>query len=245
MPDITLVPIPKYQPLDPYHFEIDNLPIEAIEDQIFLVNAQVDINQNDIESSIGSAGSLANRLNQSLKGSGKLKTAAVDTALHSISSHTDDGGFVRMTDAERSKLSLVESQATRVSIALDTISTTYTWPSFDTTFTVTDSDTIAWRVESGEVLAETTFAKSLITIPSYDVTPVQVSGTLYKTTSADTAYKAGTLRVYVNGLRLSEAGPALGGFYYTETTPASGTFTFNSAPGISDVVRIDFDQPTS
>ena len=245
MPNISLVPVPKYQPLDPYHFEVDNLPIDGLETQMFLVNAQVDINQNTLEGSIGSAGTLDNRLNQSLEDSGALKTTAIDAALHSIGSHLDEGGFVRMTDSERTKLSLIQSEANKLNIEIDTISAVFTWPSFDATFRVSDSDTIAWRVEAGDVFADTTFAKSLIVIASYDITPIQVSGTLYKTTSSSVAYTTGTLRVYINGLRLTEGGPALGGFYYAETDPSIGTFTLSTDIGVSDVLRIDFDRPTS
>ena len=245
MPNISLVPVPKYQPLDPYHFEIDNLPIDGLETQMFLVNAQVDINQNTLEGSIGSAGTLDNRLNQSLEDSGALKATAIDAALHSIAEHLDEGGFVRMEEVERDKLSLIESEANRLNIELETVSAVFTWPSFDATFKVNDSDTIAWRVESGEVFADTTFAKSLIFIPSYDITPIQILGTLYKTTSVDTEFNPGTLRVFINGLRLTEGGPALGGFYYSETDPALGTFTLNTDVGVSDVLRIDFDRPIS
>lgn len=245
MPNLDSVPITKYQPLHPYHHFFDNLPIEDIETQIFVVNSQVDNNQNQIENSIGSTGSLAGRLNKSLEDSGALKATAIDDALHSIGEHLDAGGFVRMTDAEQAKLSLVDSSATNLSIELDTISTTLVWPDVSTTFRLADSDTIEWRIDSGQVFADTTFAKSLITIPSYDITPISTGGVNYKTTSVSTAYKAGTLRVYINGLRLTETGPTIGGFYYAETTPASGTFALNKVVDGSDILRIDFDQPIS
>jgi len=244
MPNLDSIPIPKYQPLQPYHWDFDNLPINGIEDQMFVVNAQVDNNQNQIESSVGSAGSLGNRLDQSLEASGALKTIAVDEALHSIAEHMDEGEFVRMTDDERSKLSLVDSSATNLSIQVETISTTIVWPDAGTTFNLADSDTIAWRVDSGDVFADTTFAKSLITVKSYDVTPVNVSSNIiWKTSSSNTAYTAGTLRVYINGLRITKSPTMVGGFYYTETAPATGRFTFNKATTTSDVLRIDFDRP--
>lgn len=245
MPNLDSVPITKYQPLHAYHHYFDNLPINDIEDQIFLVNAQVDLNQNQLEDSIGNTGTLANRLNKSLNSNGSLKLTAIDDALHNISEHLDGGGYVRMTDSERSKLSLIDSEATNLSIQVQTISTTLTWPTVANTITLADSDTIAWRINSGEVYADTTFAKSLITTPSYDMKPVPVSGDqVFKTTSVGTAYKEGTLRVYINGLRLSTSA-TIGGFYYTETTPSSGIFTLNKAIASSDILRIDFDQPLS
>jgi len=244
VPNLDSVPIPRYEPLQPYHHYYDNLPIDGISTQIFLVNAQVDLNQNNIEESVGSAGSLANRLNQSIELDGSLKTIAIDEALHSIGEHIDDDVYVRMTDAERSKLSLVDSAATNLSIQVDTISTTLVWPDAGTVFALADSDTIAWRIESGEVFADTTFAKSLITVNHYDITPVHVSGyTIYKTSSVNTAYTSGSLRVYLNGLRLTKSPTMIGGYYYTETDPSTGKFTLSKAITVSDVLRIDFDQP--
>ena len=244
MPNLDSVPIPRYEPLQPYHHYYDNLPIDGISTQVFLVNAQVDLNQNNIEESVGTSGSLANRLNQSIEANGALKTEAIDEALHDISQHIDEGGYVRMTDGERSKLSVVDSAATNLSIQVDTISTTLIWPAAGTLFALEDSDTVAWRFNSGKVLADTTFAKSLITVNSYDVTPINVSSlTVFKTSSVDTAYTAGTLRVCLNGLRLTKSPTMVGGYYYSETDPTIGRFTLNKAITSSDVLRIDFDQP--
>jgi len=248
MPNLDSVPIPRYEALQPYHYYYDNLPIEGINTQMFLVNAQVDINQNDIEESVGTAGSLSNRLNQSLEANGSLKTIAVDEALHSIAEHLDEGGYIRMTDAERSKLSLVDSAATNLSVEIATVSATLTWPDFANTVSLVDSDTVAWRVElgTGEVQADTTFSKSLITVKSYDVTPVHVSGDMiFKTSSSNTPYTAGSLRVYMGGLRLTKGPTMIAGFYYTETDPDTGVFTLNKAKASSDTLRIDFDRPTT
>jgi len=238
------MPITKYQPLWAYHHYYDNLPIEDIEDQIFVVNAQVDLNQLALENSVGTAGSLANRLNQSLEEDGSLKATAIDDALHSIAEHLDEGSYVRMTDTERSKLSLVQSEATNLSITVETISTTLTWPTVGNVLRLADSDTIMWRIESGEVYADTAWAISVMVLPSYNITPILVSGYTYKTTSVNTPYKSGTLRVYINGLRLNTT-TLVGGFKYTETSPTLGTFTLNKAISGSDVLRIDFDQPLS
>lgn len=246
MPNISLVPVPHFSPLSPYHFTTDNLPIEGLETQIYLVNSQVDINQNDIEGSIGTAGTLANRLNQSLEESGDLKAAAIDEALHSIAEHADEGGFVRMTDAERTKLSSIEDESTKLNISLESISSTLLWPEIDDTFSLYDSDTIAWRYAGGNVYADTTFSKSLITTKNYNVNPVNVSGNInFKTSSINTAYVAGSLRVYVNGLRLCKNSTPIGGFYFTEDDPTIGTFDLNTALESGDVIRIDFDQPLS
>lgn len=246
MPNIAGMPITKYQPLWPYHHYYDNLPIEDIEDQIFVVNAQVDLNEEAIEGSIGTAGTLANRLSQSLEDDGSIKATAIDDALHSIAEHLDDDGYVRMTDTERSKLNLIQSEATNVSVAVEGVSTTYVWPAIHNTLKLVDSDTITWRVEldGEEVYADTAWSKSLVVLPSYNIKPIQVSGATYKTTSVNTAYKSGSLRVYINGLRLNLT-ELIGGYKYTETDPTTGTFTLNKSLGSSDIMRIDFDQPTS
>lgn len=242
----NLPPIQKYAALQPYHHYYDNLPIEDIEDQIFRVNAQVDLTANAVEESIGNVGSLAVRLNVSLEDNGDLKTSAIDSALHSIAEHTDGDGYVRMTDDERSKLTLIDSEATNLMIEIESISTTMTWPNVDQTFSLANSDTIAWRYDSNRVYADTTFAKSLITIPSYDIKPIPISSdTVFKTTSVNTEYKAGTLRVYINGLRLTKSPKTIGGFSYTETNPTIGTFTLNKPIVSGDIIRIDFDQPIS
>lgn len=242
MPNLDGSPITKYQPNHPYHHYFDNLPINDIEKQIFLVNAQVDINQTAIEGALGSTGSLASRLNKSLEDDGALKSTAIDTAAHKISSHADEGGFVKMTDAERAKLSLIENNSNNLSIQIEVSPTPLTWPDVSDTLTVSNSDSITWRYDSGNIYADTTFAVSLITNPSYDITPVSVSSTLYKTSSSNTEYKSGTLRVYINGLRIPKSG-TIESFSYTETNPATGQFTLNQALSLGDVIRIDFDQP--
>lgn len=245
MPNLDSVPVTKYQPLHPYHHYFDNLPIESIETQLFLINAQVDSNHSALQSSIGNVGSLANRLNKSLEQNGNLKATAIDAALHSVSEHLDSGGFVRMTDAERSKLSLIESEATNVSVKVITVDNEYTWPDVSDTLSFKDSDTVAWRVEGSDIFADTTFSKTVITIPSYDVTPVSLGGTNYKTTSSNTPFKSTTLRVYINGIRLTKSPTTINGYYYAEIDPTVGTFMLNTTLESGDVIRIDFDRPIS
>jgi hypothetical protein len=44
MPAIETIPVPLYQPLDPYTHVYDNLPINGLIERVFLVNNQVDLN---------------------------------------------------------------------------------------------------------------------------------------------------------------------------------------------------------
>ena len=78
MPDINSIPVPSYQPLQPYYWVYDNLPLEALIQREDLINNAVDINTNILESAIGSTGSLAVRLNQSLMPNGDLKNYKID-----------------------------------------------------------------------------------------------------------------------------------------------------------------------
>ena len=243
MPNIDSLPVASYQPLNPYHHYFDNLPIESLLDQIQHINYQTDINDVNITDAIGTTGSLANRLNKSLDPDGGLKTTAVDDAGHSIEEHTDSDTYVRMLVTERDKLSLIESEATDTSIQVNTISTTITWPNASNIFKLIDSDTVAWSVVSNEVSANLTFSETLIVNHYYDVSPVTDDNQNFQTSSMGTEYKTGTLRIYINGLRITTSPKKIGGFYYGELDPASGTFNLNKTISGSDIIRIDFDQP--
>ena len=150
MPDISLIPEVKYEPLQPYHWSYDNLPLNNILQRINLINITVDRHTDILHGSLGTAGTLSNRLNQSLEQDGSLRTVAVDESLHNIGMHTDGVvtltpsqiiaidpldvyslpsvvPFVRMLGAERDKLLLVSDEATslRLQIYSEAISTTF------------------------------------------------------------------------------------------------------------------------
>jgi len=256
MPRIELIDVPRYDPTDPYHFEFDNLPIDALEEQIVLVNNAVDINSGILQDSIGSAGTLSNRLNKSLEESGALKTSAVDDATHSIEEHTDSVDFVRMTDVERAKLSAIAAGATDIEIDVETISTTIT---FDTgTMTVAPSDSITWRYDAGKIKADTTFPLASRHRHHYDVVPVHATPsspnfTDYVTTSTDTVYIDESIRIHINGRRVTRSPnevfipgnlPAEDQVLmsFTETDSTAGTFSLSTAITSDDVIVIDFDQ---
>jgi len=120
MPDIDLIPIPSYQPLQPYYWTYDNMPLEAINQREQLINNAVDANTETLRASIGSTGSLNVRLDQSLLPNGDLRVAKINEALHNIGAHEDgsyDGvDYVRMTLSEREKLALVASEAKNITI---------------------------------------------------------------------------------------------------------------------------------
>ena len=103
MPRIELIPEVLYQPNDPYHWEIDNLPLKNIITRQNLINLALDDVLEEMRDAIGTAGSVANRLNQSIEQDGSLKATAIDATLHNIEDHTDGSAFVRMSSAQSAK----------------------------------------------------------------------------------------------------------------------------------------------
>ena len=89
MPEINLISVPLYDPMHPYHWEYDNLPLRVLMQREELINAAVDINSQIIRDAAGDQGTVANRLNQSMEENGNLKTIAIDEALHNIGWHED------------------------------------------------------------------------------------------------------------------------------------------------------------
>src|SRR6185437_2974379 len=132
MPQIELVPVPLYQPNQPYNSQIDNLPIQGLISQILLVNSQVDIDASILTDAQGTQGTLANRLAKSINPDGTLVTSAIDEAQHNIAQHTDGSvivngvpvSYVRMLLDERAKLTNVASGATNLEILVTVSNTT-------------------------------------------------------------------------------------------------------------------------
>lgn len=266
MPNLN--PVRQYQPLDPYHHIADNGPIIDLENNISRVNDVVEVHDEIITSAIGTQGTLANRLNQSLNDDGSLKTTAVDNADHSIASHTDGNGFVRMTDSERDKLGNITTDATNLKIEVDCPSTTVLYD--NGTLVLKGSDSINWRTDSGGVYADVTFPLTSRHRHYYDVKPTPVNSLTpdyqtYYTTSVATPYAVGSLRVYVNGIRISHedndispppdskfprisSGTSWVSLNYTEDTGnitagmvTTGLFTLSNPILSTDRIVIDFD----
>jgi hypothetical protein len=265
LPSLDLTPVDIYGPLFPYHVDFDNIPILQLINQNLLINNAVEGTEDILRSAIGTQGTLANRLNQSLQDNGQLRTDAVDNALHNIGAHTDGMyagiSYVRMTQSERDKLGLIADEATALVIQFETISTISTTSVIpvifdDQTVTFKASDTVTWRVESGNnVYADLGFPSAAAHLHFYDQTPAPANIITpdyknYKSTTVATPYVEGSLRVYINGVRLSETDsvyapgdlPADAWVLLTYTTDAAnGTFALSTPITIDDVIRIDFD----
>lgn len=277
MPDISKVPEVLYDGLQPYHVHYDNLPLANILTRIDLVNSQVDINADILRGANGSVGTLNNRLSVGLNDNGTLKYAAVNNALHNIGYHVDGTGsdgvdYVRMKESERDKLSLIDSEANKLYIEIEdsvpntsTISSASYIPSSVTisngTLRFKSTDTVQFDFESPDIIkARSVFPISSAHQHHYGLapahqTPASPDYQNFKTTSVNTPFMTGTLRVYVNGIRILNTTPTLVPAYsdvstWTETfvsssTETTGLFTLNRALASNDVITIDFDEDLS
>lgn len=252
----------------PYYVYYDNLPLRNIVTRQELINSAVENQRKILTDAIGTQGTLSNRLNRSLDADGALKTTAVDDSWHNIAYHTDgsydDGvsiiNYVRMKNEERAKLSLIADAATSLALQVETPSTIVLFE--DETVELIASSTIAWSVVApNQIKADLTFATTSIHNHYYDLVPVHYNTVTpdyqtYKVNSLASPYKDGSLRVYINGIRLTADTTAAPHYVYVPSasgpsedwtlmtfTPDStnGLFTLNRAITVSDVIRIDFD----
>lgn len=260
MPRIELITPVYYDGEWPYHKEYDNLPLRYIVARQELINSAVDQVEEILRDSIGTQGTLANRLNQSLDEDGSLLVDAVDETLHSIGAHTDgeyEGvEYVRMTADERDKLTNIAEDATSILIEVEnTISTTVEFA--DGPFVLGRSNTVTWEVTAPNIIkANLAFPTEAAHQHYYDLVPVAANSTPdyinYKTTSLSTAFVEDSLRVYVNGIKLSVSDDV---YVYNNTDGPggdwellsftsdyeAGTFELSRAIDITDIITIDFD----
>jgi len=278
MPEINKITEVLYDGNQPYHVHYDNLPLKNILTRIDLVNAQVDINSQILRASCGTVGSLNNRLSVALEDNGHLKYEAVNACLHNIGAHEDGNyegiDYVRMTADERDKLSLIQSEANKLYIEIEdmipisaTISSISTTPEYVTltsgTLRLKGSDTVIFDFQAPDILRiHSAFPAHAAHRHNYGIFPAHSnpSGPNYLdfiTTSTNTPYIEGSLRVYVNGMRIYSPGefvpnPSINvpnneasewvELYVASESPSTGEFSLNSAISPGDLVVIDFDQ---
>lgn len=254
MPRIELIPEVYYAPNDPYHWEIDNLPLKNIIQRQNLINLALDGALEQMRDAIGTQGSVANRLNQSIEPNGSLKTGAIDDALHSLEEHIDTTNYVRMSKSQSDKLDLIADEATDIVLQIDKDgSNVVTFDSgiviFESSDTVTPSVTAPNKVKFDMV-----FPASAAHRHYFSLVPVHADGTPdfinYKVTSLSTVYIEDSLRVYINGVRVFEddsvyvPGPLVDDAWtlmFFTSAYASGTFELSTALSENDIIRIDFD----
>lgn len=256
MPRIELVSVPLHDALDPYHFRFDNMPLEQLIVRQEIINDAVDINKDIMTESIGTQGTLSNRLSQSIEDDGSLKVAAVDDTLHSIEKHTDNASFVRMTASERDKLALIDDESNELTLRIELGAGSLDDVLFTTGEVIfEDTSTITWEVSAPNKLrANMGFPIAAAHQHFYDLAPVHVSVPSpdyknYKVTTVSTPFIDGSLRIYVNGTRLSQYEEVFVPDALTDSqallqftpTAAAGTFVLSRAITDDDVIRIDFD----
>lgn len=254
MPRIELIDVPLYKATDPYHFEIDNIPLKNLIERQELINLSLDNVLAEIRDAIGTQGSMANRLNQSIEQDGSLKTVAIDDALHSIEFHDDTMDFVRMERAESDKLTLVSDEATDLTLEIQNDTEDVPFASGAVRFR--DSDTVTWDV-TGPNIVKANMAFPATAAHRHWYTRVPVHANIiepdfknYKVDSSSSEIVDGSLRVVVNGLRINEdeaiyvPGPLVDDPWmllkYTADEVA-GTFQLSAAISDDDVIVIDYD----
>jgi hypothetical protein len=219
-----------------------------------LINLALDNVIGDMTSAIGSQGSVANRLNQSINADGSIKVSAIDEVLHSIEAHADTTNYVRMQRSESDKLSLIADEATNFGVQVQLANSTVEFtdgllkfePSTTVSFSLTSPNRLKFNLAYPAEAAHNHY---------YDQTPVADNLSspdymTYKANSMGTAYTTGSLRVYVNGVRLSASDPVYApGPLVTDPwtllsyTPdeENGKFTLSVALSSDDVIRVDYD----
>ena len=255
MPRIELIPEVYYQPNDPYHWEVDNLPLKNIIRRQNLINLALDNVIVQMTDAIGTQGSVANRLNQSIDADGNLKTTAIDEAMHSIEAHVDTDDFVRMTTEQSAKLDGISDDATNLSLLINSDGSNFV--TFDDGIVKFEpSSTITPEVEQPNVIkfhlsfpVESAHRHyyGLTPVPQDLITPDYLN---YKVTSVATPYVEGSLRVYINGMRIFEDCEVyVPGVLITDpwtlisftSDYANGLFALSSAISDDDNIRIDFE----
>lgn len=280
MPDLSQLPVPLYTADMPYHWEYDNIPLETLANRDLIINAEVEIHAQILSQAIGTQGTLANRLAQSIDPDGNLIPAAVDQSEHNIAEHTDGTktvtndeltdyielgfpdlvnpvGFVRMLASERDKLAQIADEATNITVTVNTPSNIVFFE--EGAVELVESDSIQWEVEAPNKLKATlSVSTDFAHRHFYDLTPIMmptsdiipILNKLYKVTSTSTPYIEDSLRVYINGIRISKSDSV---YYpnssvtawilnsYTEDF-ASGRFTLANPIANDDIIQIDFDE---
>jgi len=255
MPRIELIPEVYHQPNDPYHWEYDNLPLKNIIRRQNLINLSLDDVLEQMRDAIGTQGSVANRLNQSVNSDGSLKATAIDEALHSIEEHEDTDDYVRMTKAESDKLANVADDASDVTLQVNTDGSNVV--TFDSGVVIfEESTTVAPAVTApNRIKFNLAFPVEAAHRHFYGLTPVHADLLTpdyvnYKVNSGASEFVEGSLRVYINGVRIFETdevyvpGPLITDpWTLLSVTPdhENGTFALSEAISEDDIIRIDFD----
>jgi len=208
-----------------------------------------------IRDAIGTQGSVSNRLNQSINSDGSLKSSAIDEALHSIEDHADTLNYVRMTKYQSDKLDLISEDATNLSIQIDVDGSSVIL--FDGgVIELQASSSVVPVITAPNILTfELGFPVAAAHRHFYGSTPVDVNlmdpdYINYTVDSTPSPFVDGSLRVYVNGVRVFEdievyaPGPLADDPWTLlsfVSNSVNGEFALSSAISEDDVIKIDYD----
>jgi len=255
MPRIELIDVPLFNPSDPYHWQYDNLPLKSLIFRQEAINSLVDNLRELMDDAVGTQGTVSNRLNQSINPDGSIKKTSIDDLKHSIEEHADTTDYVRMTKTEREKLVNVSDDATDVTIEVADSTGEHLLDSGRVKFV--ESTTIRPRLQNPNVVRfDMRFPVEFAHKHYYGVVPVPQSASNdfknYKVNSLSTAFIEGSLRVYINGVRIS-SGESIyvpgnlvdDPWTLLKFTPsaANGTFILSAPIAEEDLIEIDFDIP--
>lgn len=273
MPDLTKLPVPQHTGGQPYHAHYDNIPLAVLAKRDVILNGEVDYQSQVLKDAAGDQGNIANRMNQSIEENGNLKSNAVDQSIHNIAEHTDGSKvvetdelayyvdtlgyaavtnpvpFVRMLESERAKLALIASEATNLMVQVETPSNITLFD--DGTMQLVPSENIHWEITAPNIV------KAVLTISTdfahrhyYDIGLENGLGTDdYINFTTPTGFVEGSLRVYINGIRLSSEIEV----YYPSNPIATwtllsftadfeaGTFALSSEITEDDILRVDYE----
>jgi len=254
MPRIELIDVPLFGPSDPIHWNTENMPLRSLMTRQNLINLALDDVIQQMRDAIGTQNTVANRLNQSINANGSLKAQAIDNALHSMDDHTDSTNFVRMTAAQSAKLDLIADEATDLTLQVTDGSATVVFDAGNVLFQ--PSDTVSMSVTAPNILKfNLAFPASAAHQHFYGLEPVhsdivEPDYTNYKVNAIPSPFIEGSLRVYVNGVRIfaDDAVYVPGSMVEDAWTLLSltpdhdaGTFELSAALSDEDIIRIDFD----
>lgn len=255
MPRINLIPEVLYRASDPIHWEIDNLPLKSILKRQELINLSLDNVLEDMRSAIGTQGSFSNRLSQSLKDDGGLKSLAVDEANHSIASHHDTDEYVRMSKVQSDKLDLIQEDATNLRFRITNENEEITEVSEGFVDLVPTAGIIPILSDDNKLSFRLSFTSEFTHRHYYGVDPVhqnQINPDYlnFWINSANSEIIQNSLRIFINGIRIFEDlqvyVPASNiafpwSLMHYTVSEDNTSFSLNQRLSTSDVIKIDFD----
>lgn len=258
MPQIDLITPVYYNAEDPYHYLYDNLPLKNIITRQVLINLALDNVIEQMTDAVGTQNTVANRLNQSINADGSLKKSAVDAVNHTMDDHTDTDNYVRMTKAQSDKLDVIADGATNFGIqVLDDQGWNLTFN--QNTLVLEPSETITFHISTphdasvAHVSMNTAFPALAVHRHYYDQIPVHENALTpdhihYKVNSMATPYIDGSLRVYINGVRISQhvsvyvpGDNNVWTLIQFTSDYSNGRFYLSSAISNTDIIIIDYD----